>query len=161
MTARVGRDMDREWMAGMSDEKSGLITYRGAVYPRDCDHMGHVNVAIYTAKFDEASWVLFCEIGLSPTYLRGEHGMAGVQQNISYKQELFAGDAIEVRSRVLEVAEKRLRMRHDMYNLETGALVASCELTGVHLDKAAHKACAFPPAVRQKAEALLAGRPST
>ena len=44
-----------------------------------------------------------------------------------------------------------------MRNIETGNLVASCELTAVHLDKAAHKACDLPPAVRQKAEALLAG----
>lgn len=147
-------------MPDTRDGAQGLITYRGAVYPRDCDHMGHVNVATYTAKFDEASWVLFCEIGLTPTLLRGErYGMAGVQQNIGYAQELFPGDAIEVRSQILEVADKRLRFRHDMHNIETGALVASCELTAVHLDKAAHKACALPAHVRAKAEAMLAEKP--
>ena len=145
-------------MTSTSNEPGGLISYRGSVYPRDCDHMGHINVATYTAKFDEASWVLFWHLGVTPSYLRGErYGMAGVQQNISYKQELFAGDVIEVRSSVLEVADKRLRFRHDMYNLESGALVASCELTAVHLDKGAHKACAFPAHVRAKAEAMLAG----
>src|SRR5262245_42689652 len=142
----------------MSEETKGLITYRGALYPRDCDHMGHINVATYSAKFDEASWVLFCELGLTPSLLRGErNGVAGVQQNISYRQELFAGDVIEVRAHMLEVAEKRLRFRHDMHNFETGNLVASCELTAVHLDKAAHKSCPFPAAVREKAGALLAG----
>jgi acyl-CoA thioester hydrolase len=142
----------------MSGEKVGLVTYRGALYPRDCDHMGHINVATYSAKFDEASWVLFCELGLTLTLLRSErHGVAGVQQNISYRQELFAGDVIEVRSHVLEVADKRVRFRHDMHNIETGALVASCELTAVHLDKAAHKACPLPPPVRKAAEALQAG----
>jgi acyl-CoA thioester hydrolase len=142
----------------MEAADKALITYRGAVYPRDCDHIGHMNVATYGIKFDEANWVLFCELGLTPTYLRGErHGMAGVQQNISYKQELFPGDVIEIRSHVLEVAEKRLRYRHDMRNIETGEMVASCEITAVHLDKGAHKACAFPAAIRQKAEALLAG----
>jgi acyl-CoA thioesterase FadM len=44
-----------------------------------------------------------------------------------------------------------------MHNIETGSLVASCELTAVHLDKAAHKSCPLPAAVRQKADALLAG----
>jgi acyl-CoA thioester hydrolase len=58
---------------------------------------------------------------------------------------------------VLEVADKRVRFRHDMHNLESGALVASCELTAVHLDKSAHKACALPEAVRAKAEAMLTG----
>jgi acyl-CoA thioester hydrolase len=34
------------------------ITYRGTVYPWQCDHMGHMNVMWYVAKFDEASWQL-------------------------------------------------------------------------------------------------------
>jgi acyl-CoA thioester hydrolase len=117
-----------------------------------------MNIVSYGAKFDEANWVLFCEIGITPSYLRGErYGMAGVQQDIAYKQELFAGDVIEIRSQVLEITEKRLRVRHEMRNIETGAVAAACEITSVHLDKKAHKSCPFPPAVRAAAQALLAG----
>ena len=37
-----------------------------------------MNIVSYGAKFDEANWVFFCEIGLTPSYLRGErYGMAG------------------------------------------------------------------------------------
>jgi acyl-CoA thioester hydrolase len=143
----------------MDVQSSGLVTYRGAVYPRDCDHIGHMNVASYGVKFDEANWVLFCEIGLTPTYLRGErYGMAGVQQNISYKQELFAGDVIEIRSQMLEVAEKRLCFRHEMRKIEDGSVVAISELVAVHLDKQGHKACPMPDAVRRSAAALVAGQ---
>lgn len=143
----------------MTGGAEGLVTYRGAVYATHCDHMGHMNVAAYGAKFDEAIWVLFCEIGLTPSYLRSAHGgMAGVQQNISYRQELFAGDVIEIRTHMLEVTDKRVRFRHDMHNIETGAIAAVAELTAVHLDKQAHKSSLLPPAVRQKAEALLAGK---
>jgi acyl-CoA thioester hydrolase len=135
----------------------GLVTYRGAVYASHCDHIGHMNIVSYGAKFDEANWVFFCEIGIVPSYLRGErYGMAGVQQNISYMQELFAGDVIEIRSQVLEVGERRLRVRHEMRNIETGAVAAVSEITAVHLDKQAHKACDFPAAIRAKAEALMA-----
>ena len=142
----------------MEAADKALITYRGAVYPCDCDHIGHMNVATYGIKFDEANWVLFCEIGLTPSYLRSErHGMAGVQQNIAYSKELFAGDVIEIRSEVLEVADKRLRVRHEMRNIETSELAATCEIAAVHLDKQAHKSCEFPPAIRAAAEALLAG----
>jgi acyl-CoA thioester hydrolase len=140
----------------MANGEGGLLTYRGAVYPMHCDHMGHMNVASYVAKFDEASWSLFCALGLTPSYLRGErHGMAGVQQNITYRQELFPGDVLEVRSRVLEIADKRIRFEHVMTNVERGEVAASCELTAVHLDKIAHKAIPFPAAVREKAQALL------
>ncbi len=141
----------------MTKPRPGLVTYRGTVYPANCDHMGHMNVASYVAKFDEASWCLFFELGLSPSYLRGERfGMAGVQQNITYKQELFPGDVLEVRSRMLQVGDQRVRFEHAMYNLERGELAALCELTAVHLDKVAHRACPFPAAVRARAQALLA-----
>jgi acyl-CoA thioester hydrolase len=142
----------------MSGTRTGIVTYRGAVYASHCDHIGHMNIVSYGAKFDEANWVLFCELGLTPSYLRGErHGMAGVQQNISYAKELFAGDVIEIRSQVLEITEKRLVVRHQMYNLETGALAATSDITSVHLDKRAHKSCPFPAAVRTAAEALSTG----
>lgn len=140
----------------MADQSGGLVTYRGAVYPRDCDHIGHMNVASYGIKFDEANWVLFCEIGLTPSYLRGDrHGMAGVQQNISYKHELFAGDVIEIRSQVLEITERRLRFYHEMRRIEDGAMVATSEITAVHLDKRERRACPFPDDVRRLAAALI------
>ena len=67
------------------------ITYRGTVYPWQCDHVGHMNVMWYVHKFDEATWQFFASIGLTPAFLRDNHrGMAAVQQNISYKQELMA-----------------------------------------------------------------------
>src|SRR5476649_996253 len=68
-------------------------TYRGTVYPWQCDHVGHMNIMWYVGKFDEANWNLFARVGLTPTYLRQSgRGMAGVQQNISYRHELLAGD---------------------------------------------------------------------
>ncbi len=144
----------------MSSTAAGIVTYRGAVYASHCDHIGHMNIASYGAKFDEATWVLFCELGLTPSYLRSpSHGMAAVQQTITYRKELFAGDVIEIRSQVLEVAERRLKFRHEMRNIETGELCATSEINGVHLDKKAHKSCEFPPAVRAAAEAMMAGTP--
>ena len=85
------------------------ITYKGTVYPWQCDHIGHMNIMWYVSKFDEANWNFFATLGLTPRYLREQHrGMAAVQQNISYQRELLAGDIVEVRSRVLEVGEKSL-----------------------------------------------------
>ena len=146
---------DRE--RGMSSTAAGIVTYRGAVYASHCDHIGHMNIASYGAKFDEATWVLFCELGLTPSYLRNpSHGMAAVQQTITYRKELFAGDVVEIRSQVIEVAERRLRFRHEMRNIETGELAATSEINGVHLDKKAHKSCEVPPAVREAAGKMMA-----
>ena len=125
-------------------------TYRGTVYPWQCDHVGHMNIMWYVGKFDEANWNFFARLGVTPTYLRESgRGMAGVQQNISYKRELFAGDIVEIRSSLLEIKDKSIRFLHEMRNAETGETAAICEITAVHLDREAHKSMAFPPAIRE------------
>ena len=42
-------------------------TYRGTVYPWQCDHVGHMNIMWYVGKFDEANWNLFARLGLTPS----------------------------------------------------------------------------------------------
>jgi len=118
--------------------------------------MGHMNIMWYVGKFDEANWNFFASFGLTPTYMREQsRGMAAVQQNITYKQEALAGDLIEVQSRVLEVNDKSIRFVHEMRNRETSAVLAVCELTGVHLDRERRKATSFPEEVRERMAAAL------
>jgi acyl-CoA thioester hydrolase len=132
-------------------------TYCGTVYPWQCDHVGHMNIMWYVGKFDEANWNLFARIGLTPTYLRESgRGMAGVQQNITYRRELLPGDIVEIKSAMLEIGGKSIRFRHEMRNAETGEIAAVCEITAVHLDRQAHKSIPFPDAVRTLVESELA-----
>ena len=132
-------------------------TYCGTVYPWQCDHVGHMNIMWYVGKFDEANWNLFARIGLTPTYLReSNRGMAAVQQNIIYRRELLAGDIVEVKSVLLEIRDKSIRFRHEMRNAETGEIAASCEITGVHMDRQARKSAAFTDAIRKLAMRQLA-----
>jgi acyl-CoA thioester hydrolase len=137
-------------------------TYRGTVYPWQCDHVGHMNIMWYVGKFDEANWNLFARLGLTPSYLRESgRGMAAVQQNISYVRELLAGDIVEVRSRLLEIREKSIRFLHEMRNAETGEIAATCEITGVHMDRQARKSAPFAPAIRNAALGHLDAEPAT
>ena len=129
----------------MTDFDDLPVTYRGTVAAWHCDHMGHMNVMHYVGKFDEATWNLFHLIGITASYVQASGmGMAAVQQNISYKRELLAGDVIFVRTRLLDVRERVIRFVHDMVHTETDEVAASCDLTGVHLDRKRRKAVAFP-----------------
>src|SRR5580658_2002732 len=67
-----------QWsFAAVTTEMFDFVTYRGAILPWHCDHMGHMNVMWYVGKFDEATWHFFAHIGLTPSYFRGEaFGMA-------------------------------------------------------------------------------------
>ena len=132
-----------------------IVTYRGTVYPWHCDHMGHMNVMWYVGKFDEATWSLFAEAGFTPAYMRdNSRGMVAVQQNVTYKQEVFAGDVIVIRSGILEVRERVVRFFHEMIKVGSGEVAATTELTGVHIDTVKRKSVPLPPEEQARLERL-------
>ncbi len=136
----------------MSD---GFLTYRGAVYPWHCDHMGHMNVMWYVGKFDEATWNFFSEIGLTRAYMdANDRGMAAVEQVINYKKELMAGDTVTVHSAVVELKDKVLRFSHEMRNTQSDEVAATVLLTTVFLDRTARKASPFPADIRDQILAM-------
>ncbi len=120
--------------------------------------MGHMNVMWYVGKFDEATWALFASIGITADYIsEHKHGMAAVQQNISYRKELIAGDIVAVHSRILAIRDKVIRFEHELIKIGTGEVAAACELTAVHLNLATRKSHAFPASVLARARASTAG----
>jgi acyl-CoA thioester hydrolase len=128
------------------------VTYRGTVYPWQCDHVGHMNVMWYTGKFDEASWQLFSKLGLTRARLRSEGAaMVAVEQRLEYKRELHAGDVVTIRSAVMEVKNKSIRMIHEMRNDDTGEVAAISVIVAVHLDATARRAQFLPRDVRDRA----------
>jgi acyl-CoA thioester hydrolase len=128
-----------------------VLTARGVVRPSHCDHMSHMNVMWYTGRFDEATWHLFHQIGITPSYMRqNQRGMAGVQQHTTYMHELFAGDLITIWSRILEIREKVIRFYHEMRNEETQAVAATTTLTAVHLDRETRRSCPFPAEILKR-----------
>ena len=132
-----------------------ILTYRGTVYPWHCDHMGHMNVMWYVGKFDEASWQLFAAMGLTASRLRQDGmGMAGLEQRIEYKRELFPGDVLTIYSHVQEVREKVIIFVHEMFRQETQELSARTTLTAVCVDGATRKARPLPHDVRERAAKL-------
>jgi acyl-CoA thioester hydrolase len=139
----------------------GLLTCRSVIYPWHCDHIGHMNVMWYVGKFDEATWHFLAAMGLTPRYLREERrGAVAVDQRISYRRELHAGDIICIRSAAIEVRKSSFRFVHEMLNEETQDLVAVTLLTGVHIDTVTRKSCPLPDEFRKGGEGLLASDPT-
>ena len=135
-----------------------IETYRGVVYPNQIDHMGHMNVQWYTAKFDEATWHLFSVIGITSKYIQdNQKGMAALEQITKYKSEVIAGDLLVIKSKIIEVTSKTLRFLHIMLNAETEKEAATSELLGVHLDRLKRKSCIFPQDIKAKCENFAKG----
>jgi len=133
------------------------LTYRGAVYPWHCDHVGHMNVMYYTGKFDEATWNFFALLGVTPKFLRENgRGMAAVEQKTRYLSELHAGDIVTICSRLLLLEGKKIRFLHEMVNGETDEMAATSELFGLHLDTEIRKSCPFPDDVQANGRKMIA-----
>lgn len=132
------------------------ITHRGAVMPWECDQIGHMNVTWYVNKFDQATWPFFGSIGFTGRYMKAHGvGVGAVEYDVSYNREMLAGDALTVRTRILEVREKVIRYRHEMYLDETGELTATAEVTAVHMDTKKRKSRPFDAEILGRAQALL------
>jgi acyl-CoA thioester hydrolase len=125
--------------------ETAIETYRGVVYPWQMDHMDHMNVQFYTARFDEATWHFFAALGMTTSYFKeNRRGMAALEQRTLYKQELHAGTLIRITSELLEMKPRTIRFLHRMYDTESGEEVATSELVGAHIDSGARKAVLFP-----------------
>jgi acyl-CoA thioester hydrolase len=113
--------------------------------------MGHMNVMWYVGKFDEACWQLLSAYGLTPSRMRRDGiVMAAVEGHIVFKRELRAGDVITVRSEIVDVGNKSVRIAHEMRNDDTGESVASMIVVGVHLDGVTRKSVPLPADVRER-----------
>ena len=132
------------------------ITYRGVVYPWQCDHMNHMNVMWYVGKFDEATWNLLALFGMTPASLKEMGvGMVAVKQEIAYKREVLAGETVTIRSGVLEVRAKSVRFFHEMTNNESGEVAAVTVLTGVQIDAGTRKSCPFQEDVLVRGRSMV------
>ncbi len=132
------------------------ITYRGVVYPWQCDHMGHMNVMWYMSKFDEATWQFLGRLGLTADRLRQQQrGMAAIHQDITYARELLPGDLVSIRSGIIELRPKAIRFFHEMVNDATGEVAARGVFTGVHIDTLTRKSCPFDDEFLARARALV------
>ena len=138
-----------------------IETYRGTVFPWECDVNGHMNVRFYVGKFDEGTWQFMAQIGASRDELKRRNcGPMAVSQNIAYKRELMPGDTVVVRSSVSALGKTSCRFRHVMTDTATGEVAAEMEIVGVFVDLAQRKPMPLWPELRAKAEALIEPAPS-
>jgi len=130
-------------------------TYRGLVNPWSIDHVGHMNVQFYTARFDEASWQFLGRLGLSPTFLkRSGRAAVAADQRTEYKHEVFAGTLLHITSQLVVLGTKSMKIVHRMFNSETNVEVAEMEIVGVYFDTERRLPVDLPDRVREIAETM-------
>ncbi len=122
-----------------------IETYRGTIFPWECDFFDHVNVRHYVAKFDEATWQFMAHFGMTPTYFKDtKTGIFNVEHDIRYKRELFAGDLIVVKSELLEVGQKYIKYRHVLIKTDINEVAAEMYVRASHVDIETRRSSNFP-----------------
>ena len=91
--------------------------------PTWVDYNGHLNQAYYIVLFDRALDEALLPVGLGPDYIATRNlSFFTVESHICYVREMFQTDPVRVRSRVLDVDEKRLHRYCEMIHAEDGWL---------------------------------------
>jgi acyl-CoA thioester hydrolase len=136
--------------------RPGDISFRGVVFPWDCDAMGHLNNKHYLGLFDQAAWHVFLALGYrAEMAAREQIGLADVHQAIAYRRELRAGQLVVVRSWLERVGTKSLTARHEMFDADDGAAVASLTSATTFFDLRERKSMPMPAEIRRAADEWL------
>lgn len=122
-----------------------MITYKGLVMANETDSNNHMNVQFYTRKFDEATGVLFAELGLEYKQLTQRNlGMAYVEVNIQYKREVVEDEALHIASSIKEIARKVITIKHELYNTSKKEISSVALVKLVFFDMEKRKAVELP-----------------
>jgi len=139
-----------------ADAKGLMSTYRGIVLPGECDASGFMTTRHYVARFSDGAAHVWNQVGVDfkEGYQRGL-GTVAVEDFISYRRPLRAGDAILLKSYVRHVARKTMSFAHLVFNAASGRIAATVEATAVLMDLDQRRATEFDPQIRTQLEKAM------
>ena len=127
------------------------------VKPSEMNVLGRSALSHYIHRFSASGGHLMAAFGMTPAYMRAEQrGLSTFEFQLSVTGPLRSGDLVRVQSALVHVGNSSLRLFHRMTNARTGALLATLEQSGVHLDREARRSVPLPDSLRSKALAMLA-----
>jgi len=145
--------------APVPDGDRGFVdVVRDTIKPWELDRRGRADWPSQVHRFSAANAQLIAAFGMTPAYMRDRHrGFSTFDFKLRFVGALGVGDPIVVRSALLHVGGSSIRMFHRLLHASTGALAATLEQSGVHLDLDARRPTALPDEFRDRAKGLLAG----
>ncbi len=133
-----------------------INTFRGAVLASEYDSASHMNSRMYVSRFDQATWLLLHAVGLTPGTMKQQKlRVAIVRQNFQFLRELTGGELVQVKSGFVAVGDKYFRFLHQMYDEESGAMVATCDSVAVQASLETNQSVPMAPALQEKARKHL------
>jgi acyl-CoA thioester hydrolase len=133
------------------------ITHQTVIPESYLDDMGHMNVMWYTSLFGRATGGLFKMLGLTRAYFESnQSGSFALEQHFRYLDEVRAGTHITIRSRLLGRSHKVMHAIHIMTKDDTGAIAATGEFLGAHVDMRIRRTSPFPAVIIAALDDMIA-----
>lgn len=130
-----------------------LETYRGYVSLQECDEMGHMNIQHYIAKTSDSSYNLRTALGVG-AMAQSETGCGYValEHHIRFHRELRASDLVVIRTGIVEIGDKTMRIYQEMREALDDRLAATFVVDTGCLDLETRRLTAWPDETRARAE---------
>lgn len=146
----------------MTDNTTGgLPLFRQTVRDEWIDYNGHLSEAYYVLVFGFATDALMDAAGLGAAYReRTGCSLYTVEAHVRYLREVARDSQLTVRTTVLGVDGKKLRLLHEMFAGDpSGEPVATEELFTLHIDQATGRSAPLPPTARERLTGLSVPAP--
>ena len=129
------------------------VRWRETVRPEWVDYNGHLSEAYYVLVFGHATDAVMDAVGLDAAYRkRTGASLFTAESHVCYLDQVRDGEVVEVRSAVIGVGAKVLRLWHEM--AAGGRLRATEEILAVHVRVDTAGAAELPPEVRDTVERM-------
>jgi acyl-CoA thioesterase FadM len=156
---RVEFEGAKRWVpegAGPSDDTGCVDGARDTIRAWEVDVDGLAPATALIHRFSAANGHLLAAFGFTAAYARTEkRGFSTFEFKLRFFDALRAGDPVIVRTGLVHVGSSSLRIAHRLRHARTGALVATLDQSGVHLDMVARRPTAMPDSLRERARTLL------
>jgi acyl-CoA thioester hydrolase len=131
-------------------------TFKGAVLASEYDFISHMNSQMYVSRFDKATWFLLRAIGITPASVKQQNlRVAIVRQNYQYLEELRGGELVEIKSGFVAVGEKYFRFLHQMFDAQSGKMIATCDSVAVRASLETGKSVPLTLELQEQAKQYL------
>ncbi len=133
---------------------TALPPHRETIRDEWIDYNGHVMDGYYSVIFGHAIDVVMTAIGIDADYReRTRCTLYTLESHVRFLREVRPGTAIEVRTRVVDVDTKRLRLCFEL--VVAGIVHATQESMTIHVDQRTGRSSPWPEDVRAFCESLV------
>ena len=133
-----------------------ILSHSGTIEPWEHDDAGLTPPQFLIPRFSGAMTQVLAHLGLSRAKLLSRHiGCAALDSAFEHPMLLRPGQSIEIRTGILDVGRKVLRVYHHVTDTASGNIAMMMEVVAVFFDLRTRKSLPMPAEIASRAKAVV------